>query len=192
MKTSEQLNELATALSKAQGEISDAEKSSDNPFFKSKYADLAEVLGQIRPIFSANGLSIIQLPSLEAEGHVAVNTMLLHSSGQWVQDAMSMPVQGKNVAQESGSVITYMRRYAAAAVAGIAQVDTDANQAAKKGEALSEVAPKEWYNTVEEDKDAIIGAIMGGKTGEEVITGLRDRYKLSKKTEARIMEFASA
>ena len=192
MQTSEELGDLATAMAIAQGELSDAEKSSDNPFFKSKYADLAEVLGQIRPIFSKHGLSLVQFPGQEQDGHVQVTTRLMHKSGQWMEGTLSMPVQGKNIAQDSGSVITYMRRYAAAAVAGIAQVDSDANQAQNKSESLSAPKPKdEWYNTLESDKDAIKGAMEGGKTPEMIISQIEARgMKISNKIKAAITDLS--
>lgn len=200
IKTSEELKDLATALAKAQGELSDAEKSSENPFYKSKYADLAEVLGQIRPIFSKHELSIVQFPHQKEDGHVSVTTRLMHSSGQWMEAELTMPVQGKNIAQDSGSVITYMRRYAAAAVAGIAQVDTDANQADKKDEKLDKPKARQqkeddqdedkpWYNTVKEDVDGIKGAMIGGKKASAIVTDLRKRFKVSKESADAIQEY---
>ncbi|WKN20859.1 ERF family protein [Azotobacter vinelandii] len=127
MNKSEQINELATALAKAQGELENAAKSSNNLHFKSKYADLAEILNTVRPVFSANGLSVSQCPSFEA-GIVSVETVLMHSSGQWMSSVISAPVS-KQDAQGVGSAITYCRRYSLAAVAGIAQEDDDANSA---------------------------------------------------------------
>lgn len=125
MEKSEQLNELATALAKAQGELENASKSSANPHFKSKYADLAEILNTVRPVFSANGLSVTQCPGF-ANGMVTVETLLMHVSGQWISSTISAPV-GKQDAQGVGSAITYCRRYSLAAVAGIAQEDDDGN-----------------------------------------------------------------
>ena len=207
MRTSEQLIDLATALSKAQGEIADAEKSSDNPFFGSKYADLAEVLGQIRPIFSENGLSLTQWPELENEGWVGCTTRILHSSGQWMESTMAMPVQGKNVAQDSGSVLTYMRRYMAAAVAGISQVDEDANQAKSKSEKLA--APNQRLSakvtgedtvSVSDEKPwvtdeifldmvpAIENDFRGGKVSKDIAQSIRRDYKMAKKYGERIDE----
>ena len=127
MNKSEQLNDLATALAKAQGEIENAAKSSANPHFKSKYADLAEILNTVRPVFSGHGLSVTQLPSY-ADGIASVETVLMHSSGQWISSVASAPV-GKQDAQGVGSCLTYLRRYSLAAVAGIAQEDDDANSA---------------------------------------------------------------
>lgn len=129
MKTSEQIDQLATALAKAQGELENASKNSSNPHFRSKYADLAEVLNTVRPVFSRHGLSIVQSPSYSAEtGIVSVTTILMHASGQWIQDTASAPAT-KLDAQGVGSCITYLRRYSAAAFAACAQEDDDANSA---------------------------------------------------------------
>lgn len=127
MNKSDQINELATALAKAQGEIENASKSSQNPHFKSRYADLAEVLNTVRPVFASHGLSVSQCPSYE-QGIVSVETVLMHSSGQWMSSVISAPIS-KLDAQSVGSAITYCRRYSLAAVAGIAQEDDDANSA---------------------------------------------------------------
>lgn len=127
MNKSEQINELATALSKAQGELENASKSSSNQHFRSKYADLAEILNTIRPVFSLHGLAVTQCPSFE-HGVASVETVLMHSSGQWISSIISAPCS-KQDAQGVGSAITYCRRYALAAVAGIAQEDDDANSA---------------------------------------------------------------
>jgi len=120
---SEQIGELAAALAKAQGEMENAPKSSRNPFFNSKYADLAGILNMVRPCLSKNGIAVIQHPSFEG-GSVSVQTFLVHSSGQWVSSSISAPV-AKSDAQGIGSATTYCRRYALSAIAGIAQEDDD-------------------------------------------------------------------
>lgn len=129
MNTSEQINELAAALSKAQGEIDGAVKDTVNGFFKNKYADLSSVWAACRKQLSANGISIIQSPE-ESESGIAVETMMMHSSGQWARGRYSMPVS-KLDAQAVGSAITYARRYALAAMVGVAPEDDDGNAAAK-------------------------------------------------------------
>ena len=91
MNTSEEIHELATALSKAQGEIEDAAKGAENPYYKSKYADLAAVRGVIREPLAKNGLSIVQNPAT-VQGGVEVETILLHSSGQYMSSKLFMPV----------------------------------------------------------------------------------------------------
>lgn len=90
MKTSDQINELATALAKAQAEIEGAAKDANNPFFKSKYADLASVIGALKPM-AKYGLSFIQG---FADSKTELITRLMHSSGQWVES--SYPVIAKS------------------------------------------------------------------------------------------------
>lgn len=129
MKTSEQINELAAALAAAQGEIDNAIADSENPHFKSTYADLASVRRAIRAPLAKHGLSIIQLPTT-IEGKPWLTTRLLHKSGQWIEDACQLLVE-KPTMQGLGSAITYMRRYATEAVTGIAEQDDDGNEASK-------------------------------------------------------------
>lgn len=130
MNKSEAINELAAALAKAQGQMEGAKKDSENPYFKSKYADLASVVEAIRGPFAENGLSYVQLP-YPAEGDwVQVETVLLHSSGQWVSSVVDVPV-AKGDAQGYGSALTYARRYGLSAICGVAPEDDDGNAAAK-------------------------------------------------------------
>jgi len=127
MNKSDTIKELATALAKAQGEIENATKATNNAFFKSKYADLAECLNTVRPVFSKHGLSLSQFPSFEG-GVASVESILMHASGEWISSTASAPVS-KQDAQGVGSATTYLRRYSLAAIAGIAQEDDDANSA---------------------------------------------------------------
>jgi hypothetical protein len=129
MKMSESIDALAKALAAAQAEIENATKGSINPHFRSKYADLAEVLNTTRPILSKHGLSIVQMPGFE-DGKVSVETVLMHESGQWLSNTLLGPCV-KMDPQGVGSAITYYRRYSLAAFAGIAQEDDDANLASQ-------------------------------------------------------------
>ena len=89
--------ELAKSLAKAQGQIKGAVKDSDNPFFKSKYADLASVWDACRGPLAENGLSVVQLPGqtliLDSGALVEVQTMLLHESGEWIGETLQIPVK---------------------------------------------------------------------------------------------------
>lgn len=126
MEKSETIAKLSLALSKLQGEVHDAYKG--NQGYGYKYADLSAVLEIVRPLLTKHELAVIQQPS-NADDKVTVETMLCHSSGEWISEKMSMPIQvgkGMTQAQAIGSVITYCRRYALAAVAGVAQTDDDA------------------------------------------------------------------
>lgn len=127
---SDAINELAAALSKAQGEITHATRDSTNPYFNSRYADLASVWEACRGPLSRNGLAIIQSPSFNV-GHVTVETTILHSSGQWQSSELTM-VPVKSDPQGIGSAITYIRRYSLAAVVGVAPDDDDGNAASGK------------------------------------------------------------
>ena len=142
MKKSEQINELALALSKAQLSIKGALEDSSNPHFRSNYASLKSYIDSAKEALSKNGLAITQLiqdSDYEGMNSISVETFLMHSSGQWISSIFSMPVS-KLDAQGVGSAITYARRYSFAATIGIAPMeDDDGNQAVN-------AAPKQEKN----------------------------------------------
>lgn len=131
MNKSESIKELATALCKFQAEVEKVKKTATNPFFKSKYATLSDILEVIKKPLSKNGLSFVQLP---LSGHV-LETILMHSSGEFISSSYEMtPV--KNDPQGLGSVITYQRRYALGAILGLdIDIDDDANSASEQPKA---------------------------------------------------------
>lgn len=143
-KTSPSYAKLAAALAKAQGVMGGAKKDSTNPHLKSKYADLASVWEACRGPLSANDLAIVQFP--EASGAtVTVRTMLLHSSGEYLETSIS--ATGKDsTPQTIGSVITYLRRYSLAAMVGIAPEDDD-GQSAQPGAPASNQTAKSTAQT---------------------------------------------
>ena len=130
------IEKLATALAKAQSELTGARSKSENPYFKSKYADLFEVLEATRPILSKHGLSIVQTTDrIEIIGETAflnVGTMLMHTSGQWIRSFTPFPIEKPVNCHKLGSAFTYGRRYGLAAIVGIAQMDDDGNAAIEK------------------------------------------------------------
>ena len=128
---SEQINELAVALVKAQGEFSAVPKTSVNPFFKSKYADLATVVETATPIVTKNGLAVSQHLAYDGEMDT-LTTYLIHNSGQYISSTMRLHLT-KVDAQGQGSATTYARRYAYMAVLGlVADEDDDGNKAQLK------------------------------------------------------------
>lgn len=140
MTKSEQINELAAALAKAKAAFKDIKRTAQNPFYKSVYAPLENIIAATDPALSAQGLSVTQLP--EAEG---LTTMLLHTSGQFISSLYPIrPV--KDDPQGMGSAITYARRYALSAILGVAsEVDDDGNDGSGKqppGKAQPAPAPK--------------------------------------------------
>lgn len=131
MNKSEQIADLALSLSRAQGAIKGALKDSLNPHFKAKYADLASTWDACREQLAKNELSVVQMPDVSETGGIAVETILMHSSGQWISSRFVMPL-AKPDAHGVGSAITYARRYALAAMVGIAPEDDDGNKAIEK------------------------------------------------------------
>lgn len=135
MQMSEQINELASALAKAQGKIQPAVKDATNLGFKnqqgkpSKYADLAAVWDACRAPLAENGLSVVQLPTTAEPGHIALTSMLLHSSGQYIATTTHMRLM-QDTPHGAGSALTYLRRYALAALVGIVADDDDDGNAA--------------------------------------------------------------
>lgn len=144
MQTSENINELAAALAKAQALVKGAMKDATNPHFKSSYADLSSVWDACREAITANGLSVVQAPEPGLDGAVCVTTRLMHSSGQWMEASLCCRPM-KNDAQGVGSVITYLRRYSLAAMVGVAPEDDDGESATGRGrggQPLGDIAPK--------------------------------------------------
>jgi hypothetical protein len=173
LKFSEQIDLISAALSKAQNELENADKNAANPHFRSKYADLAEILNTVRPTLSKHGLAVSQHPAF-AEGMVHVTTLLSHTSGQWMQSCVSSPI-GKADSQGVGSAITYLRRYSLAAVAGVAQEDDDGNAASAKPQTpfVPPVLLKpEIVKPLQEAKDLKSLAAVWGK----IDVGIRHEY----------------
>jgi hypothetical protein len=124
-----EIDKLATALAKAQGEIGDAELDSTNPHFRSDYATLTSCWHAVREPLSKHSLAIAQLTRLEGDT-VLLDTVLMHSSGQWVRS--TYPVKpDKPTAQGYGSALSYAKRYSLCSVCGIAPAgeDDDGNAA---------------------------------------------------------------
>jgi hypothetical protein len=125
IQKSNEINEIATALVAVQAAIQPAIKDSKNPFFKSSYADLASVWDACAELLASHGLSVVQLGEpAPAPDVMALTTMLMHTSGQWIAGTMESPLS-KQDAQAVGSCTTYLRRYGLAAMIGIRTEDDD-------------------------------------------------------------------
>jgi hypothetical protein len=140
MNKSETIGQLALALSKAQGQMKFAAKDAANPFFKSKYADLASVIEAIKVPLSANGIAFVQATDFE-DNAVIVETVLMHESGEWISGRLRMQPT-KNDPQGVGSAVTYAKRYGLQALAGVPSDDDDGNAATGLHGAPQQQAPK--------------------------------------------------
>ena len=153
METSQELQQLAEALAKAQAELSPVPFDSNNPFYKSRYASLSAVIAEVRKVLPKHGLSIVQTPTSHMEFGVfyaGVETMLIHDSGEWIKSTVSVPVvatelievftkrfnkdgdayyASPNILQEAGKIITYLRRYGIVSILMLsAEEDIDGNE----------------------------------------------------------------
>lgn len=160
------LGELGKALAASFASIDHAAKNANNPHFKSTYADLATVLNMVREHFKRNGLSVVQSPGkLKSENGITtieLTTAIIHSSGELVSSQMDIPVaadkQGRITAHAVGSAITYGRRYALAAAAGITQADDDGNAASDGAE-----------DDDDSGVDSLRDSLQGAKTKKELL-----------------------
>ena len=124
MNKSESIKELATALSKLQGEIKDVTKNRKGRF---EYADISAFFDVARPLLEKNGLAVTQLVSNSGD-NISIETVLMHSSGEWISSAVASPVykgQSGNPLQDIGGVITYLKRYSFSALLCFDKTDED-------------------------------------------------------------------
>jgi hypothetical protein len=164
MNKSESIKQLAAALNKAQSEMSGAKKSSKNPFFKSKYADLKEVIECVKAPFANNGLSFSQFP-ISSDGFAGVETILMHESGEYISNEFTLKC-ARNDPQGMGSAITYARRYSLQSVAGVPAEDDDGEGAMKRPKAPA-VKPMTKAKAIDSLAEAI-DSLAAAKNSEEL------------------------
>ena len=133
MKTSENINELAAALAKAQAEIKNAAFNRTNPHFKSKYADLAAVRDAVTVPLAKQGIVLVETVGKD-DNQLVLFTRLIHTSGQWIESAYPI-INDTAKPQAMGSALSYARRYSRSAITGIAsEEDDDGNAAQEHGQ----------------------------------------------------------
>jgi len=121
---SDSVKDLFAALAKAQSEIKSAMPTCENPYFKSKYADLNEMIKASRPALTNNNLAVVQLITSNNKGQQVLQSILGHASGEWICSEMIITPPKTDI-QSLGSYITYLRRYSYAALVGVAVADED-------------------------------------------------------------------
>lgn len=135
MQTSDSIKNIAVALTVFHKEVSSVKKKETNPFFKNKYADLTAVLNAIKEPLEKSGLSFTQFPDKNG-----LNTLLMHSSGEWIKARMEFVLDKQNP-QGQGSAITYGRRYALGAVLGLITENDDDGNSANSSPQAPQTAP---------------------------------------------------
>jgi hypothetical protein len=159
---------IAAAFVKAQRQFGPALKTSTNPHFKSKYADLANCIEAVIEALNANGIGLMQR-TYECKDGILVETVFIHESGEVMECGMLHVPAGKQDPQGYGSALTYARRYSLLAATGLAPEDDDANAASRRTEIKS---------TVNESQIADLLAAMDEVTTiKELQQAYKDAYK---------------
>ena len=179
MNKSESLKNIAGALVKFQASVSKVGKESSNPFFKSKYASLSNILDTIQKPLSECGLAITQFP----DGN-ALTTLIIHAdSGEWIESSYVMPVAKQNDPQAMGSAITYARRYALGSILNLNIDDDDdgekamGRQSAPKRDELTPKHPS-WAKAVEHLKT---GGLMTDITTKFEVSPVNQKLLIGEK-----------
>lgn len=136
------MKQIATALLKAQSEMSNPKKGATNPFFKSRYADLNSIREAVIPTLNENGITVLQ-PIVHVDGKNFVKTILLHESGELLESLTEIIYNKVNDAQAQGSGISYARRYALQSFVCVGSEDDDGQKAVQsKPNATTEILKK--------------------------------------------------
>lgn len=182
MRTSDTVAKIASALSAFQADVKDPRRDGQNPHFRSKYVQIDGLLDAVRPTLSKHGLSVIQ--STGGDGQtITVTTMILHTSGEYIEtDALSLKAQRADP-QGAGSAITYGRRYSLSAALGVAWDDDDDGNAASEPQ-----KPGQTPVPTEDAKFATLKLIMaeGAKKGvnpHDFADIIRMKYKKIRSSE---------
>lgn len=172
--------ELNKSLIKALSETKDIHADSTNPFHKNKYASLSAHLQVLKPIFAKHSLAILQMPVSHCfeTTSIGVRTIILHANGASIETSCFIPVTAETKGQEAGALITYLRRYALASVAGVATEDDDSeiDRIAKTHSSTSSSAkwipnenagtPVQKYVPAPQPITAVVSSVVSELTGD--------------------------
>jgi hypothetical protein len=190
VERSADIAQIAAAIVGAQADMPRVPKAAENPFFKSRYADLAGIIETAQPVLAAHGLGVVQ--SADCDGDVAaVETMLLHTSGEWISSRTVLK-PAKPDPQGMGSAITYARRYAYMAIVGMASEDDDGNAATKP--VVVKPSPRQPPKDDMEKKRAayFANAAKLGVEGEQAKATVKGMFELEHFAEATVEQLRDA
>ena len=194
MNKSNDIKSLLGAMSVFQGELENVDKMKEGHGYS--YATLGACIDAAKPILKSNGLSVMQLMGDDGNGNSTMETVLGHSSGEYISTTCIIPIAklagggANNPAQVMGASVTYIRRYQFAAIIGLAQEDDDASSATKSSSTVSKPADndKPWYNSFDAESGAMINELRSGKTNKDLIDHLSKTFKINKEVRQKIME----
>ena len=183
MRTSTETKDIALALGKAQSQIAAARMDSSNPYFSSKYANLAAVVGVSRGPLTENGIVVIQGPVRTETGWV-LTTRLEHTSGQWYESDFPLLVK-EQTPQQMGSAVTYAKRYCLCAMVGIVTQDEDDDgEKAEQAHRDAKKQPKQAEKPIHPKKPAVAPVKQEAVPKEQIETLKKLRADLGMSTEA--------
>jgi hypothetical protein len=164
----------------AQKEFAPALKSSSNPHFKSKYADLAACVEAVLDALNNHGLAVMQRP-VNCESGVTVRTLFLHVSGEEIDGGELHVPAAKSDPQGYGSALTYCRRYGLMAACGIAPEDDDGNAASKAPSRQQQARPpaRPMADKAVTDPAILVKAMEATKSLESLKTAFASAWKAS-------------
>ena len=177
MKHSDSIIKIAPALVKAQSEIGKAAKTAMNPHLRSKYANLDSVWNAVAPALQVNELMVMQSPVISDDNKLHLETMIIHSSGEWIKEEMAMPIP-KQDPQGYGSALSYARRYHLSAMLGVTQDDDDGHAA--KASVKHSVRMIEQANDMDALQESFKEAYMnfkGDSAALKALTSAKDSRK---------------
>ncbi|MFD1357637.1 ERF family protein [Fictibacillus halophilus] len=191
MIKSESIVEVAKALVEFNKEMTRIGKDGINPHFKNQYTTLDTMLDTVRPILAKHGLSILQMPSGDGQT-IEIRTMILHTSGEYIESPVMTMRPTKTDPQSLGSALTYAKRYSLASVLGIStgEMDDEGNAASvTQSQTYTTVYHKPSYNKATDNQVSKIkwdmknAAQMYGTSVEKLETELYTKYKIKDITE---------
>lgn len=166
---------LAKAMASAFPEIEGAVKDKTNPHFRTKYADLGNVVDAIKPALSKHGLWFCQVAH-NIPDHAAIETIIVHASGESMSTGVVAIPVSKADAQGFGSALTYARRYSLSAAFGVAPSDDDGNAAV-----VAKPTPKAKPE-VDPDRLKTLANVFAGLTSLNELKTLWDTLKPEERT----------
>lgn len=178
IQTSVEVKNLFGAFRNAQQIMIAVHKDASNPFFKSKYATLENVVSVVKDVFSQQGLSFTQAPGSLTDGALTVSTRIMHTSGEWMESDFQMPLAKKDP-QGTGAAISYACRYALMAVCGLPATDDDAESAVDRSEKKKEAVTSIASPAASVLDEAKIAAKKGGASLDNFILSLPKAQKTS-------------
>ena len=198
MEKSESIKEICIAFNKMQSELEQPLKDKNNPFFKSKYVPLENVVDSIVKASKDNGLSFSQFAETDDNGNICVSTLVMHKSGEWIQYPKLRMKPEKNTPQALGSAITYAKRYALSAIFGItSDEDNDGNGESKQNQNTKQICSRQAQKITIVQAQEIADTVqdianLTGKDYDSINKTVLEAFKVNTLSDINAIDFKQA